>query len=445
MHDDRDAIRYEAQRGNVLSATEALEQSSDVAAIELAERMGKDRFYQYIRAYGFGRRTGIELPAETRGLLAPPRKWNPTTIGSIPMGQEIGVTPVQLISMVSTIANGGVYLPPHILLQTSDEAKNGKLVPAAYHPERGLPDPLPEGAHRVISTLTAAEMREMMEGVVLHGTGIPAQLNGYSAAGKTGTAEKIDPRTHTYSKTNYIASFAGFAPVNDPAISIVVVMDSPAYRYHYGTQASAPVFHELAQQILEYLGVPYDQPLKSTQEMAAIENHPAAHDAPQEHPDDLNSLFAEVNDLPKDDPLRALPVKNQAGKADADEARAYLQSVSDGSTAMPASQRTNSSAGNDSAIASMGADEKVPESDKASPAAASTSVTDSSLSTVTMGSGTPVSMPGFIGKPMRDVVVMAANLGLNVRVYGSGVAAEQAPPAGTRIPAGTTVIVRFHP
>ena len=93
----------------------------------------------------------------------------------------------------------------------------------------------------------------------------------------------------------------------------------------------------------------------------------------------------------------------------------------------------------------MGADEKVPESDKASPAAASTSVTDSSLSTVTMGSGTPVSMPGFIGKPMRDVVVMAANLGLNVRVYGSGVAAEQAPPAGTRIPAGTTVIVRFHP
>lgn len=409
VHDDRDAIRYEAQHGNILTATQALEQSSDVAAIEVAERMGKDRFYRYIHSFGFGQRTGIELPAETRGLLKPPNRWQPTTIGSIPMGQEIAVTPLQIVTMVSTIANGGIYLPPHILLKTSGETKGAKLVAAAFHPEHGLPDPLPPGAHRVISALTAAEMRNMMEGVVEHGTGIPAQLNGYSAAGKTGTAEKIDPRTRKYSKTKYVASFAGFAPVNDPAITIVVVMDSPEYRFHYGTQASAPVFHELAQEILEYLGVPHDEPVKSTQEMAAIENHPAADDAPQEHVDDVNSLFDEVNDLPADDPLRAKPASN----------------INSDTSAPVAVEALHNEAPTPPPI----------HSDGQAP----------SKKSDTIATGPSITMPAFIGQPMRDVVVKAANMGLNLRVYGSGVASEQAPAAGTRVPAGTTVIVRFQP
>ncbi len=436
VHDDRDAIRYEGQHNNVLSATEALEQSSDVAAIELAERMGKDTFYRYIHSFEFGQRSGIELPAETRGLLKPPGRWNPTTIGSIPMGQEIGVTPVQIVSMVSTIANGGIYLPPRILLKTSDKSSAGKLVPAAFHPGHELPDPLPEGAHRVISTLTAAEMRKMMEGVVLHGTGVTAQLNGYSAAGKTGTAQKIDPLTHTYSKTNYVASFAGFAPVNDPAISIVVVMDSPAYQFHYGTSASAPLFRQLAQQILEYLGVPHDEPLKSTKEMAAIANHPAAEDTPVEHADDLNSLFAEVNHLPVDDPLRAPPQAVHAS-AEADEAHAYQQTVSEDASrpGMSASDAENSP---------MTAAPATAQANNSHPVAAK-GTTESIPSSKTIGSGASVTMPGFIGQPMRDVVATAANLGLNVRVYGSGIAAAQAPAAGTRVPAGTTVVVRFQP
>lgn len=448
VHDDRDAIRYESHYGNVLSATQALEQSSDVAAIELAELLGKDRFYQYIRSFGFGQRTGIELPAETRGLLKPPKRWNPTTIGSIPMGQEVGVTPVQLVTMVSTIANGGIYLPPHILLQSSDETKRGKLVPAAFHPEHELPNPQPEGAHRVISTLTAAEMRKIMEGVVLQGTGIPAQLNGYSAAGKTGTAQKIDPRTHTYSKTKYIASFAGFAPVNDPAIAMVVVMDSPQYSMHYGTQASAPVFHELAQQILEYLGVPHDEPIRSTQEMAAVEKHPPAGDAPEEHLDDLNSLFDEVNNLPQDDPLRAPPSKapTAIATADADEARAYMQTVSDNpSMSAPPPGTDGSTSGTVSTPASAPPVENLPQQNRTAPARALSSHEAPSSSAVTVGSGAQVTMPGFVGKPMRDVVATAANLGLNLRVYGSGVASAQAPAAGAHVPAGTTVVVRFQP
>ncbi len=121
-----------------------------------------------------------------------------------------------------------------------------------------LPDPLPSGAHRVLSTLTAAEMRKMMEGVVLFGTGKAAQLNGYSSGGKTGTAQKVDPVTHLYSKTMHVASFAGIAPVNNPVIAVAVIMDNPKGASYYGAAVSAPVFAEVAQQVLEYLNVPHD-------------------------------------------------------------------------------------------------------------------------------------------------------------------------------------------
>ena len=125
------------------------------------------------------------------------------------------MTPIQLVTMVSTIANGGVYMPPHVLLQSTDEMKGDpRLQPAAFHPENQLPATLPDGAHRVITELTAAKMRSMMQGIVVEGTGKAAALNGYSSGGKTGTAQKIDPATHTYSHTKLVASFAGFAPVS---------------------------------------------------------------------------------------------------------------------------------------------------------------------------------------------------------------------------------------
>src|ERR1700691_17410 len=210
----------------VIPVHKALEESSDVAAVKLAIKVGPDRFAQYIHDFGFGARTGVELPGETRGLLRPVRKWGPSSIGSIAIGQEVAVTPLQLVAMVSTIANGGVYLPPHILMEETGKSA-GKLHPAAFHPQRELPDSLPDGAHRVISTMTAAQMRKMMEGVVLYGSGKPAALHGYSSGGKTGTAQKIDPATHTYSKTMHFASFAGIAPVNSPVIAVAVVLDNP--------------------------------------------------------------------------------------------------------------------------------------------------------------------------------------------------------------------------
>lgn len=445
VHDDRDAMIYESHHGNALSVRQALEESSQVVAIQLAERLGKDRFYRYIHAYGFGQKSGIELPGETRGLLKPPNRWQPTTIGSIPMGQEIGVTPIQLVTMASTIANGGVYLPPHIVLQeTSAQKGSPRLVPAAFHPEDKLPDTLPPGAHRVIGTMAAAEMRSMMESVVMFGTGNTAQLNGYSAAGKTGTAQKIDVRTRTYSKTKYIASFVGFAPVNNPAITIAVIVDSPTVGSHFGHAVSAPVFQELAQQVLEYLGVPHDLPIKPPRLIA--EQKKTAHrdvDGDSEQVGDLDAMFAEVNHLPKDDPLRASQVKSQSEAADADEARAYLQTASDASSSVspPESDRETTAP----PPSSVRADETLPPQGKSIPAAQARSTSADSSSAVTLGSGAPVTMPGFTGKSMRDVVAAAANLGLNVRVYGSGVAAAQAPAAGTKVPAGTTVVVRFHP
>jgi cell division protein FtsI (penicillin-binding protein 3) len=192
LHDDK------SDHFGVITVQQALEHSSDVGAAKMALKLGPNKFYAYMKGFGFGERTGIELPSETRGLLQPPHKWGSTSILSMAIGQEVGVTPVQLVTMVSAIANGGVYMPPHILLQSTDEMKgDARLQPAAFKPSFQLPAVLPDGSHRVIKELTAAKMRAMMQAIVVEGTGKQAALNGYSSAGKTGTAEKIDPATRT--------------------------------------------------------------------------------------------------------------------------------------------------------------------------------------------------------------------------------------------------------
>ena len=180
-----------------------------------------------------------------------------------------------------------------------------RLRPIAFHPQAELPDPMPAGAHRVISTMTAAQMRKMMEGVVLFGTAKNvARLNGYTSGGKTGTAQKIDVLTHRYSKTKYIASFVGIAPLNNPAITVAVIIDSPEGN-HYGNVNAAPVFREVAQEVLEYLGVPHDTNLTPQTDLAKGPPQPQVDEAPSESTGNLDALFAEVNNLPQDDPLRS--------------------------------------------------------------------------------------------------------------------------------------------
>jgi cell division protein FtsI (penicillin-binding protein 3) len=435
-HDDRDAIAFEHRYNNVISTSQALWESSDVAAIKLALRMGQEKYYQYVRAFGFGQRSGIELPSETRGLLKPVKRWEPTSIGSIPMGQEVGVTPIQLITMVSTIANGGMYLPPHILLKSTDLLKGDlKLQPVAFHPNGDLPNPLPDGARRVISTMTSAQMRQMMEGVVMNGTGRNAQLDGYSAAGKTGTAQKIDVTTHTYSKTKYIASFVGFAPVNNPAISVAIVMDSPEAGGHHGAQASAPAFHELAQQILEYLGVPHDQDLKPQSLLAKNQQPLEDDDRPAENDSDLNSLFADVNDLPADDPLRQ--PQQSAGQA-VPVAKDALPTQVAANTVPPPPHSASPTTAFAETITPKPAETPAPP-----PMPMSAPPTPVVNGSVIVNAGKKVAVPSLVGQPVRSVIEQAGAVGLGVQVLGTGIAREQAPAAGTMVPTGTEVVVRF--
>src|SRR5580698_25851 len=175
-----------------------LAESSDVGSIKIALRLGEDRFYKYIRAYGFGQQTGIELPGETRGMTKPPSRWSKVSIAAISIGQEIGISPIQLAGLVSTFANDGVWVAPHIVAGKVDpgDAPLPGMKSVAFHPG---------ASRRVVSSYTAAEMRAMMQKVVLEGTGRKAILEGYTSAGKTGTAQKVDPATGAYSKTKYVA------------------------------------------------------------------------------------------------------------------------------------------------------------------------------------------------------------------------------------------------
>ena len=239
----------------VLTLAEALAKSSNVGAIKLGIRVGDESMYDYITRYGFGRRTGIELMGETPGILRKVDHWQPSSIGSIAMGQEVGVTPLQMVAAFGSVANNGVRIAPHLVREVRNA--NGSVVYTAQAEQ-----------HRVIKAETAIALRGMLEGVTLHGTAKKAQMDGYSAAGKTGTAQKIDPRTKGYSSTKFVGSFVGFAPVSNPQVAIIVVIDEPTGAYH-GGDVAAPVFREIAEQILPALGVEPDIETTAVPELIA--------------------------------------------------------------------------------------------------------------------------------------------------------------------------------
>jgi len=237
----------------ILSVRDVLAQSSDVGTIKIALRLGGPKFYEVIRDFAIGQSTGIELPGENRGLLRPIENWSANSIGSLAMGQEVSATPVQMVSAVSAIANGGLLYRSRVVHEIRGDA------PGAL---RTHPAPT-----QATDSRTAATIREMMESVILNGTGKPAKLNGYTAAGKSGTAQKIDPATGHYSKNQYVASFVGFAPVNEPVLTILVALDSPIGA-HFGGDVGGPVFKHIAEQALAYLDVPHDVPVPSDVETA---------------------------------------------------------------------------------------------------------------------------------------------------------------------------------
>ncbi|MBC7900838.1 MAG: hypothetical protein H7070_12395 [Saprospiraceae bacterium] len=225
--------------------TKALAVSSNVSAIKTSLRVGKDDFYKTVRRLGFGSRTGIELPAETSGIVRAPERWNGDSLASMSIGYEIGVSALQMASAFATIANNGVRIQPHIIKEIRQS--NEQIVPVAL-PER----------EQVVSAETARDLRTMLRQVVVAGTGKAAQLNGYTSAGKTGTAWKFDEKLKRVNSAKYVSSFIGFAPAENPEITIAVVMDEPKSGGRNGGQAAAPAFREIAEQILPELNVKPD-------------------------------------------------------------------------------------------------------------------------------------------------------------------------------------------
>ncbi len=226
----------------VLTVSEILQKSSDVGAITLGLRLKEERMSRYIRQYGFGRQTGVDLPGEEKGITKPTSKWSKSSIGYMSMGQEIAVTPLQILSLVSMVANGGTLYRPFVVKEVQD----------SQHEVISRTEP---SGQRVMSLNSAREMQEMLEKVVTDGTATSAKLDGYRAAGKTGTAQKSDGAG--YSATKMIASFAGYAPVSNPVISMIVVVDEPEGAHH-GGEVAAPIFKQIADQILRNRGISPD-------------------------------------------------------------------------------------------------------------------------------------------------------------------------------------------
>lgn len=235
---------------NQISYTDALAVSSNIGAIKTGLRVGKERFYNYVRNFGFGDATGVELPAETRGQLRALKTWNGDSLASMSIGYEIGVTALQTASAFAIIANNGVRVRPHIIKEIRQA--DGKVISATEVQK-----------NQVVSSETARALRLMLQKVVLKGTGKRAALNGYSSAGKTGTAWKYDPKLKRINEDKYVASFVGMAPVNDPALVIAVVLDEPRVAARNGGDVSAPIFRSIAEQILPELNVSPDGGIRS--------------------------------------------------------------------------------------------------------------------------------------------------------------------------------------
>jgi cell division protein FtsI (penicillin-binding protein 3) len=415
----------DAKPHGILPVWGVLAESSDVGSIKIALRLGEDRFYKYIRAFGFGQQTGIELPGETRGMTKPVSRWSKVSIAAISMGQEIGISAIQLSALVSTFANDGVWVAPRIVAGTAPPRAGIQAV--AFHPVEG---------RRVISSYTAAEMRSMMQKVVLEGTGRKAILEGYTSAGKTGTGQKVDPATGAYSKTKYIGSFAGFAPLNNPQIVVAVILDS-AVGPHQGGQVAAPVFHRVSQQVLEYLHVPHDLPLAPKYQLLLAQSKMKDKDLEEGTPDHPGEVLetAEVN-----------TDASEASKAAGAVARAPVRQAENGllpaaagvpdGRVVPAAMREQVA----TAMPASGRQAAQRKPTDAAPPQEKLPTTGTVVLDVEQGG---IEVPSFVGKTVRGAVEAAQDAGLELDAVGSGVARQQSPAAGTHVAAGARVTVQF--
>jgi len=232
-------ILHDHQPHGWLTFREVIKQSSNIGTTKVAQMLGPDIVFRYIKLFGFGSKLEVDLPGEVSGITKGPRQWSKISIAAIPIGQEVGVTTLQLVSAISAIANGGQLMKPYIVKEIRD--KQGETIKKFS----------PVMVRKVISLDTAARIKKILTGAVEEGTGRLAKINGFSAAGKTGTAQKLEPNG-TYSHNKFVASFIGFAPAEDPIIAIVVTVDEP-HPYYFGGVVAAPVFKNVAGDSIRYL------------------------------------------------------------------------------------------------------------------------------------------------------------------------------------------------
>ena len=242
-------IIHDHEKSGWMTFAQMIQRSSNIGAAKVGMTLGDWRLYDYLKEFGFGDKSDIDLPGEASGLLRSPREWGRRSVASISMGQEIGVTPLQMVTAVGAIANGGLLMKPYVM----SEVRNTKNLPVAQTK--------PQVRRRVISTDTARTLTHIMEGVVTNGTGGKAAIPGYRVAGKTGTAQKIDPRTGAYSSALLVGSFVGFVPAEDPQLAMIVVIDEP-HGEGWGGVVAAPVFRRVGEQALNYLGIPAEEPVR---------------------------------------------------------------------------------------------------------------------------------------------------------------------------------------
>ncbi len=386
-------VIHESHHGyGTITMQQVLEKSSNIGAIMIGQRVGREKMYEYARRFGFGQRTGLLIPAESAGKLRTLDHWGTTSLASISMGQEVSVTSVQLARLGSIMANGGLLVKPRLILKRGD---------------RTAPVDPPV---RVIKPETAITMRQMMEGVVLRGTGrLHARLDGYTSGGKTGTAQIFDSRTHHYTH-NYNASFLGFAPVTNPALVVLVTIHNTSGENGQGADAAAPVFTKIMTEALRMLDVPKDIP----EEYLAANKKPAK-EKPGEFASDLSIADLGEPSIMEDDPtIRQLLAEQMKPAKDPDE--------------IPPANANSANAGSKCAGASCGA--------------VDSAGANSEVKTAAAAPRGPV-VPDFRGKSKRDVMEESSAKGIDVMIEGSGMARAQLPLPGSPLRRGEQIRIVF--
>lgn len=375
------------------SFVEVAQNSCNPGFIEVALRLGVEKFSRYVRAFGFGRPTGISLPGEGEGILVNPKKATQLDLATMAIGQSNAVTPIQLITAVAAVANDGMLMKPQVVKEIRDIKGNVVRTFA------------PQPVRQVISTTTARELRGILEHVVARGTGQKAYLEGYRAAGKTGTAQKAGPGGG-YVAGKYVASFVGFAPADNPRVAALVVIDEPQGGEYYGGVIAAPVFGAVMGDTLKYLGVmpQLDAGVKPDSKLIPRQSRPEQTGEKLkavEVPSLVNLPVAEARQLAEKAGLKVL-VEGEQGVV----------------------QRQFPLAG---AVVTQG--------------------TEILLSTRRgeVPAGTRVTVPDVSGKTLRDAATLLALTGLRLEAEGSGVAYEQSIAPGEKVVAGTVVRVKFRP